>query len=169
MEVVSWFYYVLFGWFLGGVGWRLLGHTLDHHHHGAPGSPGLQQPAQLQVGGHPEAALCCAGARCDQLGHGVHRDPEGLDEEDQLLRVQVSQRGVHQHRDTVEDNNNDDNTEEGKNQTSKQCLTMLCYVILQEKPLPKLPVSDFCRQFVGEKASGTFYKNKEKEVVDTIF
>ena len=102
-------------------------------------------------------------------GHGVHRDPEGLDEEDQLLRVQVSQRGVHQHRDAVEDNNDDDNTEEGKNQTSKQCLTMLCYVILQEKPLPKLPVSDFCRQFVGEKASGTFYKNKEKEVVDTIF
>ena len=54
----------------------------------------------------------------------VHRDPEGLDEGDQLLRVQVSQRGVHQHRDTVEDNNNDDNTEEGKNQTCKQCLTM---------------------------------------------
>ena len=89
------FFCALFGWFLGGVGWRLLGHAPDHHHHGAPDGPGLQQPAQLQVGGHPEAALCCAGARCDQLGHGVHRDPEGLDEEDQLLRVQVSQRGVH--------------------------------------------------------------------------
>ena len=50
-------FYALFGWFLGGVGWRLLGHAPDHHHHGAPGSPGLQQPAQLQVGGHPEAAL----------------------------------------------------------------------------------------------------------------
>ena len=50
-------FYALFGWFLGGVGWRLLGHAPDHHHHGAPGGPGLQQPAQLQVGGHPEAAL----------------------------------------------------------------------------------------------------------------
>ena len=43
-----------------------------------------------------------------QLGPGVHRDPEGLEEEDQLLRVQVSQRGVHQHRDAVKDNINDD-------------------------------------------------------------
>ena len=43
------------------------------------------------------------GEGLQQLGHGVHRDPEGLVEEDQLLRVQVSARGVHQHRDAVED------------------------------------------------------------------
>ena len=53
-------FYALFGWFLGGGG-RLLGHAPDQHHHRAPGGPGLQQPAQLQVGGHPdpdtEAAL----------------------------------------------------------------------------------------------------------------
>ena len=47
--------------------------------------------------------------------HGVHRDPEGLEEEDQLLRVQVSERGVHQHRDAVEDNINNNNDD--KNQT----------------------------------------------------
>ena len=46
------------------------------------------------------------GEGLQQLGHRVHRDPEGLVEEDQLLRVQVSERGVHQHRDTVEDNIN---------------------------------------------------------------
>ena len=40
------------------------------------------------------------------IGHGVHLDPEGLDEENQLLGIQVSERGVHQHRDAVEDNIN---------------------------------------------------------------